>query len=116
MKIKIQQHNKYWRYDIVELGYTQEEYCYIFKYLDFDKLEKKRRIYFNNEETDAWFKKTYINNINLETIYKESPEGYKYLKQNWRNGVFKLWICYQNKQDLKTVVNKVINIRLIRGE
>jgi len=112
MKIEIK-HNKYWRYNIVELSYTQEEYDYIYKYLDFNKLYKDNFIYFNNKETGELFHKIYINKSCLNTIYTESHLGYEWLKENWGNGVFKLWACYQNKQELKTIVNKVINLRLI---
>jgi len=118
MKIKITQYNKYWYYNnINEDTYIQEQYDYVLKYLNFDKLDKKRNyIYFNNKETEKWFRKTYTNTHWLDDIYNNSPEGYQWLKKHWGKGIFKLFVWYSDKQELKTVVNKVINIKLIRGE
>jgi len=112
MKIKIKRYNNYWRYNLNEWNYTQVQFDYIFKYLDFDKLDKIRMIYFNDKKTEKWFLKTYINDINLETICNKSPEGYEWLKEHWGNGVFKLYVCYLDKQEFKTVINKIINVEL----
>jgi len=117
MKIKILQHhhNKYWwRYKINEWNYAPKQYDYVFKYLDFNKLDKDYYIYFNDKETGEWFYETYINIRWLDEIYNDSPEGYQWLKDNWRKGVFKLDIHYPDKQELKTIVNKVVNVELIR--
>ena len=117
MKIIIKKtHNNYWQYNTYSvLDYTQEEYDYMYKYLDFDKLNKKRCIYFKNENTKKWFYKTYTDINYLEHIYKYSPEGYRWLKENYGKGVFRLFVWYIDKEELKTVVNKVINIELIAG-
>jgi len=114
MKIKITQHNKYWFYNINESLYTQEQFDYIFKYLDFEKLGKDYYIFFNDKKTEEWFNKTYINNIILELIYHYSPKGYEWLKDNWGNGVFKTTVFYPDKQEFKTIVNKIINVRFCR--
>jgi len=115
MKIKILQprYSNYWRYNLNEWNYIPEEFDYVFKYLDFDKLDKNEHITFNDNKIKKWFFKIYINIRWLEDIYNKSPEGYKWLKENWGNGVFKLDIYYPDKQKLKTIVNKVINIELI---
>jgi len=118
MKIKIKYYNKRCFYYYISIHhYTQEQYDYIFKYLDFDKLDKTWHIYFKNKVTKKWFKKTYmINNEYLNTtIYKKSPLGYEWLKENWGNGIFKMHVYYPDKQELKTIVNRVINVELIRG-
>jgi len=112
MKIKLYNCDEYWRYIINELSYTQEQYDYVFKYLDFDKLEKNGYIIFNNKETGGWFYKTYINSRLLNTIYNDSPKGYQYLKNNWGNGVFLTIAWYTDKQKIKTIINKLINIEL----
>jgi len=117
MKIEIiNNDNCYWNYNINEYSYTQEQYDYICKYLDFDKLDKDFYIFFNDKKTGKWFKKTYISNYDLSEIYKYSPLGYEYLKNNWCKGIFKTEILYPDKQELKTIINKVINIELIRGQ
>jgi len=114
MKIKLINWNKYWHYGLKEYGCTQKEYDYIFKYLDFDTLDKDWYIYFNDKQTDEWFFKTYINDIKLEIIYNQSPNGYQWLKENWGKNTFILPVRYPDKQELKTIVNKVINIELKR--
>jgi len=118
MKIKLMKDNGFgWHYNyIYEKYYNQKQFDFVFKYLNFDKLEKCWAIYFNNEEIGEWFYKTYINNCHLSEIYKNSPEGYEYLKENWCKGIFTLWIYYSDKQELKTIVNKIINVKLIRGK
>jgi len=103
-------------YFINEYAYTKEEYDYIFKYLDFNKLNKYCYAHFNNEVIEQWFEKAYINNDWLYDIYDQSPLGYEYLKENWGKGVFKINIYYSDKQELKTIVNKVINVELIRSK
>jgi len=95
-----------------EWFYIQEQYDYIFKHLDFDKISKKWYIGFNNAKTEEWFNKTYKSSDWLKNIYNQSPEGYKWLKDNWGNGIYKLLIEYQDKQELKTIVNKIINVEL----
>jgi len=117
MKIKIKKtYNDYWHYDIVKYHYTKETYDYIFKYLDFDKLDKDWAIYFNNKQIKNWFYKTYTNNDRLSKIHNQSPEGYQWLKENWGNGIFEILVLYQDKQELKTIVNRVINIKLLTKE
>jgi len=112
MKIKVFNWNKYWHYEI--RNHKQKEFDYIYKYLDFEKISKKWHIYFNNEETKEWFKKTYKSSDWLDDIYNDSPEGYQWLKANLGNSVFKLYcVYYLNKQELKTIVNKIINVKLI---
>jgi len=109
--------NEWCYYNIAEANFQQKQYDYIFKYLDFDKLEKSWHIFFYNYKTERWFSRTYMKNIgNLLDIYEKSPLGYQWLKDNWGKGVFTLWIYYKNKQELKTIVNKVINIKLKRNE
>jgi len=112
MKIKLIKYNNYWRYIVGELSYKQEEYDYIFKYLDFDKFDKDWLILFNNKKIEEWFFKTYINDIKLEIIYNQSPNGYQWLKENWGNGVFEIVVCCSDKQEFKTIVNRIINIEL----
>jgi len=111
MKINLRKrYDKYWRYNRKERNYKQEEFDYVFKYLDFDKLDKDWFIHFNNAKTEKWFRKTYINSDLLAKIYKKSPLGYEYLKDNWGKGIFYLYIYYSDKQELKTIVNKIINV------
>jgi len=114
MKIKLIKWNDDWRYsEIYELIYTQEQFDYIYKYLDFDKFNKNdNSIYFKNKKTEDWFYKKHIHHDWLEDIYDQSPEGYQYLKENWGNGFFKITVFYSDKQELKTIANKVINIEL----
>ena len=117
MKVKLIRYDEYWHYNyIYEKHYNQKQFDYVFKYLNFDKLANKNlMIFFFNEETRKWFRKTYIDNYHLEYIYNNSPEGYEYLKNNYGKGVFKMIIYYSDKQEFKTIVNKVINVKLIRG-
>jgi len=116
MKIKIEQEGCFWHYTVDERHCTQKEYDYMFKYLDFDKLNKEWMIHFNNKVTKKWFKKTYmINNEYLylnTTIYEKSPLGYKWLKDNWGKCLFWIFVYYNNKQELKTIINRIINIKL----
>ena len=94
-----------------------KQYDYIYKYLDFDKLDKDWFIHFNDKQTEEWFRKTFINSewLCVDEIQEESSEGYEYLKKNWGKDIFRIAVCYPDKQELKTIVNKVINIKLIRG-
>jgi len=103
----------YYSYGANEWFYIQEQYDYKYKYLYFDKLVKWG-IHFNNKKTEDWFTKTYIDNRWLVEIYNRSPEGYLYLKEHWGKGVFWLYVWYQDKQELKIVVNRVINVELKR--
>jgi len=116
MKIKLVQDNNYCHYSFAldEISRKQEEYDYIFKYLDFDKLENDWCIHFNDKEVEEWFKYVYIDEDWLNAIYKKSPEGYQYLKEHWGKGVFRLFVWYTDKQELKIIVNKIINVRLMR--
>jgi len=119
MKIKFIQHNnENWRCNIIndEWCYHQKQFDYMFKHLDFDKLDKNWSICFNSSETIKWFNNKYTKTYFLKEIYKKSPEGYEYLKNNWCKGIFRLFVWYIDKQELKTIVNKVINIKLIRNE
>jgi len=113
MKISLFMWENHWRYNTVELNYTQEQYDYAFKHLDFDQINKKCFIYFYKNEIEEWFYKTYINTDWLNDIYNDSLEGYEWLKQNWGKSVFKILADYQDKQEFKTIVNKVINSQLI---
>jgi len=113
MKIQIEQSGNYsYRYYIRDDNYTQEQFDYMFKYLDFEKISKNWYICFKNHKTSEWFKKTYIEENCLKDIYNDSLEGYEWLKNNWGKGIFELYIWYKNKQELKTIVNRVINVEL----
>jgi len=117
MKVKLNKHNNYWRYHrAYEYHCTQKQFDYVFKYLDFDKLDKNENITFNDNKIKEWFYKTHINTDYLKDIYNDSQEGYQWLKENWGKGIFRLFIWYTDKQELKTIVNKVVNIELIRGK
>jgi len=106
-----------WRYAYMnEIKFYQKEYDYIFKYLFFDKLSKAVNIRFEDIKTSELFSKTYTNDIYLNNIYNYYPEAYKWLKENWGKGAFYNLVCYSNKQELKTIVNRLINIELIRNE
>jgi len=112
LKLKKQKHGNCYFYCTEETKYNQEQFDYVFKHLNFDKLEKSWHIFFNDKKTEEWFHKTYICSYTLDDIYNDSPEGYKWLKNNWGKGVFKLWIYYQDKQEFKTIVNRVINVAI----
>jgi len=114
MKLKVFSFATYWFYPINEDNYTQEQFDYVYKYLDFEKLDKNEWISFNNNETRLWFYKIYIESDLLKNIYNNSFLGYEYLKNNWGKGDFNLTVYYSDKQKLKTIVNKVINIELKR--
>jgi len=116
MKIKlVQNNNKNWHHFANEVYYIQKQYDYIVKHLDFDKLYKKSYMFFYYEGIKEWFYKTYINTDWLDDIYNDSPEGYQWLKQNWGKGIFKMHVYYLDKQEFKTIVNKIINVQLIRN-
>jgi len=111
MKIKLNKfENDYWSYIIDVFDYSQKEYDYIFKHLDFEKIYQYHVIYFFNSKKKQWFHETYINSNHLDRIYSQSPEGYQYLKDNWGKHIFTASKRYKSKQELKTVVNKVINV------
>ena len=127
MKIEIDNCDNFcynYRYDIFECNYTQEEYDYIYKYLDFNKLDKDCYIYFSKKETEECFFEAYLNSEYLDNIYRDhlkniyftSPLGYEWLKSNWGKGIFKITVWYLYKQELKTIVNRVINIKLIKSK
>jgi len=121
MKIEVKTSfgKEYYGYKMIkEWKYKQKQFDYIFKYLDFNKLCMDFSIWFDDENVKYWFKQTYEAHhlISLINIYKYSPKGYEYLKNNWSKGVFILGIMYSDKQILKTIVNKVINIELIMEE
>jgi len=115
MIIKLKKDDGFWYFKINDNKYTQKQFDYVYKYLDFDKLDKIHFIYFNNKKTQEWFHKTYIDSYALDQIHNQSPEGYAWLNENWGKGVFKLYIYYSDKQEFKTIINKVINIELIIG-
>jgi len=104
-----------WRYFANELAYTRKQYDYIFKYLDFNQLDKSYFI-FNNCEIKFMFYRKYMKSDFIFEVQQQCPEGYEYLKNNWGKGVFSTSIFYQNKQELKTIVNKIINVELIRSK
>jgi len=113
VKIKLLKPNYNYTYKGLNTNhYCQKQFDYICKYLNFDKLYKDWFIYFNNKETEDWFHKTYIEENWLKSVYNDSPEGYKWLKNNWGNGKFKIDIWYPDKQEFKTAVNRVINTNL----
>jgi len=115
MKIVIFKYNNFHSYDDnAELNYAQEQFDYVYKYLNFDKLDKNWWLLFNNKQTEEWFHETYTNSHYLSKIHNQSPEGYEWLKGNWGNGKFKIDIWYPDKQEFKTIINKIINIELIR--
>jgi len=109
-------YNHYWKYNINNIWkhYNQEQHDYIFKYLGFDKIDKYWPIHFSNKETKEWFYKIYTDTNYLEDVYKESPLGYEWLSENWGKDIFNLIIWYSDKQEFKTIVNKIINVELIR--
>jgi len=121
MKIKIKKRYGNWYYNIDVAYLSQEQFDYIYKCLDFDKLKYAwlNCIFFKNTKTRKLFyekynkgnKLTYIN-LWLSEIYENSPEGYEYLKNNWGKNIFKIHVHYPDEQELKTIVNKVINIHL----
>jgi len=112
MKIKINKWKNYWYHNIANHYCIQKKYDYVFKYLDFDKVDKNRHIYFNDYKVKKWFGKAYINEYGLNKIYNNSPLGYQWLKKHWGKSIFKLFVCYIDKQELKTIINRVINIEL----
>ena len=111
MKIEIVSHygkhicSRHWCYKMIDLLYNSEEYDYMFKYLDFDKLDKNVHIWFNNKETSNHIDSDWLNNI-----YKK--QQYKYIKDNWGKGLFRINIYYLDKQGLKSIVNRIINVML----
>jgi len=114
MKIKLKHRYNNWRYNIYETAYNQTQYDYIFKHLDFEELDKDFYIYFNNKQTETLFHKTYkTNHCQLYNIYENSPLGYEWLKNNWGKSVFFIICYYPDKKELKTIINKVINIELL---
>jgi len=116
MKIKLKIVKKWCFYRVEEKKYTQKQFDYVFKYLNFDKLETSCHCSFNDKNTEKWFHETYIYNNSFKYIRKKSPEGYQYLKDHWGKGVFKTLLNHTDKQELKTIVNRLINIELIRNE
>jgi len=106
MKVKINKHHNYWRYHRAYEYHcsTQEQFDYVFKYLDFDKLEKYLIVHFYDKNTEELFYK----------INKNLPDGYQWLKDNWGKNIYWLYIIYSDKQELKTIVNRVINVELKR--
>ena len=116
MKIELKNISKHWRYLEIEYIYTVKQYDYIFKYLDFDKLDKNMKVYFCDKTIEKLFYETYIYSNWLNVIYNQSPEGYEWLKENWGKNVFKVTVYNQDKQKLKNVVNKICNVKLIRSK
>jgi len=99
MKIAINEiiarQNKFYSFTIVEYRYIQKQFDYAFKYLDFDKLHK-----------------IYLNNIKVPEEMYQYYSKTEYLKNHWGKSIFKLAVWYQDKQELKTIVNRIINIEL----
>jgi len=117
MKIKLYKYfNHFGYYGKFVAYYAQEQFDYVHKYLSFDKLNKEWMIRFYNKKTEYLFRRTYIDNTILEKIYNHCPEGYQHLKENFAKGIFKIHIEYSDKQELKTIVNRLINIDLIGNE
>jgi len=116
MKIKIKQCDNYWFYDNMYGKFYKKSFDYMFKHLDFDKLNKHSYIIFNSQNAEEWFCETYINRCHLKEIYNNSPDGYQWLKNNWGNGRFRISVFYEDKQELKTIINRFINIELIRKD
>jgi len=127
MKIELNKNidNEYcYKYIGLGVGTTQlnqEQYDYIFKYLDFETIKKNQWIYFNDKKTEEWFKFTFTTFISYLPYLKEgidthSPEGYQWLKNNFGKGVFKMFVFYSDKQELKTIVNRLINTILLTKE
>jgi len=104
--------NNFWRYNVDEYDSTQKKYDYMYNSLDFDKLYKDWYIHFDDKEVGEWFLKTHLNSNYLDEIYNNSPLGYQWLKQNWGKEIFRLYVYYPDKQELKTIVNRIINVKL----
>jgi len=112
MKIKMVENYSYWHFNIIFGSSTQKQYDYIYKHLDFDKLNKQIFL-FDNVKTEQWFFNTFVNNICLQNMEELSQNKYQWLKQNFGKDIFKTSIDYKDKQELKTVINKHINIQLL---
>ena len=114
MKIKLNKWHTYYGYNNGNFSGTQKQYDYVFKCLIFNKLFKNYNVFFCDCDEELMFYNTYSRNSFLREIHKESPNGYQYLKDNWCKGVFRLDVFYQDKQELKTIINRVINVKLLR--
>jgi len=118
MKIKINlslTKTKY-NYLVMDYFFSQEQYDYVYKFLNLEKIKNTNVIRFKNKITKIWFHETYVNYYCLDEIHCHSKKGYKWLKNNWGKGIFKIAIYYSDKQELKTIVNRLINVKLIRNE
>jgi len=105
----------FWYFNLNDIKYQREQYNYAFKYLNFDKLNKHFLISFIDKKTKNDFYKKYTDAKTLISIYSNHPEGYEWLKNNWGKDVFRIGIYYSDKQELKTIVNRVINVELKRS-
>jgi len=115
MKKKLYKFNDCWNYNLDEWEYTQEQYDYAFKYLNFNKFNKYQNIHFKNKELRNMFFDTYGESCYLKNIYNTSQKSYEWLKDNWGKNIFTISIFYSDKQELKTIVNKLINIELMKN-
>jgi len=122
MKIEICRTTHYsssWRYYHLHEGaeyLCQKEYDYIFKSLKFDELNLPDRIRFiDTIMKNEFFNKYQITQDSFGKIDHEG-EGYEWLKNNFGNGIFRIAIFHKNKQELKTIVNKVVNMEFRRGK
>jgi len=107
MKIKIKAgiFGEYYRY--MNTSNNQKQYDYMYKNLDFDKLNKSYNVFLENDK--IWQHKK-INHECLSTISKYFKDDYQLLKNNWGKGIFRVFIEYSDKQELKSIVNRVMNI------
>jgi len=116
MKITINNYDNCYsyRYNVNEWDCTQKEYDYMFKYLDFDKLDKTKSYLFTNDKKERkLFEKRYkVFNCWLYLCLITNDNGE--IRDNWGKGMFKIVIYYKNKQELKSIINKVVNIELMK--
>jgi len=113
MKIKIEQCKNHWCY-MNESHYTPEQFDYIFKYLYSDKLDENYRIFIYDKEVKKWFSKLYTDGYWSDCVYFNSSEQHQQLKDcHYKNKeIFLTGVVYFDKQKLKTIVNRIINIAL----
>jgi len=114
VKIKFIYYEDFLTYNLNRCMISQKQYDYVFKHLDFDKFKKSVYILFCEKQYKR-FEKYHKTDFFLINIFNKNPEDYKWLKERWGKGVFVASCYYSDKQELKTIVNRVINIKLIRG-
>jgi len=114
MKICLKRYNACWYYHHMhELEYTQKQYDYILKHLCFKKINKDSLLWFKSKDIKNDFMLRFkISTCWLKVIYSQCSIGYNWLNDNFGKNIFMTSIKYTDKQELKTVVNRVINIRL----